>query len=554
MNYLWAVPRLLVNAFLAFLLICSCGRKEQDHGSRSVFRYNESSGISSLDPAFASNQANIWACSQLFNGLVQLDDSLLPRPCIARSWAISSDGKTYTFHLRTGVRFHAHPAIKPGRTVRAADFLYSFERICAEATASPGAWVFQPVQRDSSGKVIGFSAPDDSTLIIQLSTPFPPMLGLLASPYCSVVPREVIDAIGKDFRKHPVGTGPFVFRFWEERNALVMHKNTGYFERDGLGNPLPYLDAIQISFISDKQSAFFEFLKGKLDFFSGLDASYKDDLLTGRGELRPKYRGKFKLETSPYLNTEYLGILIDSGSPLMKGSPLRNLKIRQAINLGFDKGKMVRFLRNGMAIPGTSGFVPPGMPGFTQQPVRGYGYDPQHAKRLLAEAGYPDGKGLPEITLSTTSSYLDLCEYMQGELSNLGIRLRIDVNQASQHRQMVARQQLAFFRASWIADYADPENYLALFRSQNKAPAGPNTTHFSNRRFDQLYDQALATSDQQARNRLYVSMDSLMMLESPVIVLYYDKVLRLSQNSVTGLRINPMNMLNLKQVRISSQN
>jgi len=554
MNYLWPVSRLLPITFLAFIVISSCGRKDQTPDLRTVFRYNESSGISSLDPAFASNQANIWACTQLFNGLVQLDDSLFPKPCIARSWTISSDGKTYTFKLDTGVRFHPHSALKAGRTVHAGDFVYSFERICSESTASPGAWVFQPVLRDTGGKVIGFSAPNDSTFIIQLSTPFPPMLGLLASPYCSVVPREVIDAIGKDFRKQPIGTGPFVFRFWEERNALVMHKNPGYFERDASGIPLPYLDAIQVSFINDKQSAFFEFLKGKLDFFSGLDASYKDDLLNGRGELRPKYRGKFNLETSPYLNTEYLGILIDNASSLMRDSPLRNLKIRQAINMGFDKGKMVRFLRNGMAIPGTSGFVPPGMPGFMQQPVSGYGYDPERAKQLLAEAGYPDGKGLPEITLSTTSSYLDLCEYMQGELSNLGIRMRIDVNQASQHRQMVARQQLAFFRASWIADYADPENYLALFRSQNKAPAGPNTTHFSNPRFDELYEQALTTTDQQARNKLYVSMDSLVMIESPVVVLYYDKVLRLSQNRVNGLRINPMNMLNLKQVRISSEN
>ncbi|MFM9008817.1 MAG: ABC transporter substrate-binding protein, partial [Bacteroidota bacterium] len=132
------MPRLLLFVFPAFLAICSCGKKEQNPDSRSVFRYNESSGISSLDPAFASNQANIWACSQLFNGLVQLDDSLLPRPCIASSWKISADGRTYTFRLNSGVRFHPHPALKPGRTVNAGDFVYSFERICSEASASPG--------------------------------------------------------------------------------------------------------------------------------------------------------------------------------------------------------------------------------------------------------------------------------------------------------------------------------------------------------------------------------------------------------------------------------
>jgi peptide/nickel transport system substrate-binding protein len=380
------------------------------------------------------------------------------------------------------------------------------------------------------------------------------MLGLLASPYCSVVPQEVIEKLGRDFRKHPVGTGPFTFHFWEERNSLVLHKFAGYFEKDNSNRPLPYVDAIQVSFISDKQSAFFEFLKGKLDFFSGLDASYKDDLLTGRGELRPKYKGKFNLQTSPYLNTEYLGFLIDSSLALTQSSSLMNVKIRQAISLGFDRGKMIRFLRNGMAIPGTAGIVPPGMPGFSSLPVNGYGYDPVRARQLLAEAGYPEGKGLPEITLSTTGSYLDLCEYIQGELAHLGIRIRIEVNQAGQHRQMVARQQLAFFRASWIADYADPENYLSLFRSQNHAPKGPNTTHFSNARFDALYEQALNTCDVQARNLLYISMDSLLMSEPPVVILYYDKAIRLTQNRITGLGINPMNMLNLKTVQIRKDN
>lgn len=537
---------------IAVLFLGGCKESDQaGNNGKTVFRYNEPAGITSLDPAFASNQANIWACNQLFNGLVQLDETLTPQPCLARSWDISSDLKTYTFHLRTGVLFHPHPSIREGRTVKAADFVFSFQRICDEKTASPGAWVFQAVRKGKDGKANGFEAPDDSTFVLHLENPFPPMLGLLGAAYCAVVPGEALMIMGNDFRKNPVGTGPFLFHEWVDRTALVLHKNPAYFEHDSTGNPLPYLDAIMVSFINDKQSAFLEFLKGKLDFISGLDAGYKDDLLTNNGSLRPKYHGRFRMETGPYLNTEYLGIVADTNLSVLQQSPLRDIRIRKAINHGFDRKKMIRFLRNGMATAGTGGIVPPGIPGFENIPVKGYDFDPKYAARLLTEAGYPNGKGLPEITMSTTHSYQDLCEYIQGQLGNLGINIRLEINQAAQHRQMVAKQQLAFFRGSWIADYADAENYLSLFRSVNKAPVGPNYTHYSNTEFDRLYDQSMQTSDASLRNQIYIEMDSLMMTSSPVIVLYYDKVLRLIGNNVSGLKINSMNLLTLKDVKVT---
>lgn len=533
-------------------LLFSCNTVQKEKDDRSVFRYNEASGITSLDPAYASNQANIWACNQLFNGLVQLDRHLVPKPCIAKSWEISNDGLQYVFHLRSDVRFHTHPAIAAGRSVRAADFVYSFLRICDEKTASPGSWIFQSIQSDENGRITGIQAPNDSTLVIRLRHAFPPLLGLLASTYCSVVPQEVIRATGKDFRKTPIGTGPFIFHAWEERTALVFHRNPKYFESDSVGRPLPYLDALMISFISDKQSAFLAFLQGKIDFISGLDAGYKDDLLTTNGTLRPKYRGRFNMETAPYLNTEYLGILADSSIESMKGSPLNDLRIRQAINYGFDRNEMIRYLRNGMATPGVHGMLPPGIPGYDCNKVKGYGYDPELASALLQEAGYPGGKGLPEITMSTTNSYQDLCEYIQGQLARLGIRIRLEVNQAGQHRQMVAKQQLQFFRGSWIADYADGENYLVLFKSGNKAPAGPNYTHFSDSEFDRLYDESMKQSGLSERVDLYSKMDSIVMSKSPVVVLYYDKIVRLTQKDIKGLEINPMNLLTLKTVSKST--
>lgn len=538
---------------LPLLLICwltiSCRQEERNTSEKTVFRYNESSGISSLDPAFSNDQAKIWACNHLYNGLVQLDDQLHPQPCIATHWEISKDGLEYTFHLRNDVHFHPDPLLNPERTVTAHDFVYSFSRILDEKTASPGSWIFQSIHRNENDQPDGFLAPNDSTFIIRLRFSFPPLLGLLGSTYASVIPKEVAEHYGKDFRKHPVGTGPFIFHAWYERTSLVLHRNPNYFEKDSDGKRLPYLDAIQISFINDKQTAFLEFLKGKLDFISGLDASFKDDLLTTNGKLKSKYTSKFRLETSPYLNTEYLGILNDTSLSIMKGNPLRDLRIRKAINYGFDRVKMIRYLRNGMATPGTGGMIPPGIPGFNDIMVKGYDYQPEKARKLLAEAGYPNGKGLPVITMSTSHAYQDLCEFMQGQLSEIGITINLEINQAAQHRQMVAKQQLAFFRGSWVGDYADGENYLALFNTANKAPAGPNYTHFSDNSFDRMYAEAMKETDDLKRAELYCKMDSLVMEHSPVIVLYYDKVLRLTHFSVEGLRINSMNLLQLKTVK-----
>jgi len=540
----------LVKLLILSLLFSACGSQTDKNEGKKVFRYNESSGITSLDPAFSSNQANIWACNHLFNGLVQLNDELMPQPCIAKKYSISEDGMTYTFHLQTNVAFHKDSLFRKTRFVVANDFVFSFSRIANEDLASPGAWIFNAVLKDENGKATGFKAINDSTFQITLAHTFPPFLGLLGSSYGAVVPWEVVKKYGKDFRNHPIGTGPFLFHKWYDRQALILHKNENYFEYDATGVRLPYLDAVMVSFISDKQSAFLEFLKGNLDFISGLDVSYKDDLLTPDGKLRAKYKGKIVMQTGPYLNTEYLGILADSTLPIMKDNPLNNLKIRQAINYGFDRKKMIKYLRNDMAYPGIYGMVPFGTPGFNDTTSVCYNYNPQKAQQLLKEAGYPNGNGLPTIVMSTTASYQDLCEYIQSELATLGIKIKLEVNQAAQHRQMVAKQQLTFFRGSWIADYGDAENYLSLFYSPNKSPIGPNYTHYSNAAYDKMYNESMSIANDSARWNVYRKMDQLMMQESPVIILYYDKVLRLTHNTIHSLTMNPMNVLKLKRVKI----
>ena len=212
-------------AFVLFILH-ACKDKKQDKQYK-IFKYNQDSDISSLDPAFARNQGNIWAINQLFNGLVDLDKSLKIVPSIAESWQISEDGKIYTFKIRRGVFFHDSEVFAEGqgREVTANDFVFSYNRIISRKTASPGAWIFNDKVlkvNDSTFSDTCFKALDNFTLRIHLQKSFPPFLQILTMPFACVVPKESIDKWGKEFRNHPVGTGPFKFKVWEEKSALIV--------------------------------------------------------------------------------------------------------------------------------------------------------------------------------------------------------------------------------------------------------------------------------------------------------------------------------------------
>lgn len=534
--------------FFFFVIVCislaSCSQREAEREG-TVFRYNESANITSLDPAFARDQAIIWGTNQIFNGLVQPDTLARIRPCIAHRWEISASGLIYTFYLRNDVFFHDDPSFprSKGRKVVAADFVYSLGRLTDPLVASPGAWVMNAIDPDTTTTAI--QAVDDTTLRIRLREPFPPLLSLLSMQYCSVVPHEAVEYYGASFRNHPVGTGPFRFKFWQEGVKLVLEKNPHYFETlDGTG--LPYLDAVAISFIPDKQTVFLNFLQGKFDFMSGIDAAYKDELLTAGGALQSKYKNRITLITQPYLNTEYLGFVVDSSKNEQRALLYRN--IRQAINLAFDRKKMIRYLRNNRGTPGIQGIIPKGLPAYDSLRIY-YDHDPHKASALLAEAGYPGGRGLPPVTLVSTPDYLDICRYIQHQVAELGINLNIEVSTPAAMKEMKAEAKLGFFRASWIADYPDAENYLSMFLSRNFCPQGPNYTHYSNDRFDRLYQQAMLTVDDDTRISLYREMEGIMMADAPVVVLYYDQVLRFTGKNITGLGSNPMNLLTLKYVR-----
>ncbi len=528
---------------LCLLFFSSC--KSHLHSDKKIFHYNESSGLASLDPAFAKNKQVMWAVHQLYNTLIEIDSSMQMKPSLAKHWTISEDNLVFTFILRDDVFFMDDACFNngKGRRLTAHDVEYSFKRIVDKSTASPGAWIFN----NRVDPVDGFKAIDDTSFQLKLIQPFQSILGILSMQYCSIIPKEAVEKYKTDFRRHPVGSGPFSFVAWEEGQALILKKNSNYFEKDAAGRRLPYLDGIKVSFYDSKATEFLEFQQYRLDFIDDIDPSFKDEILTKTGHLKLAWQDIIELHKHPYLNIEYLGILTDSENVLVKNSPLRLQKIRQAINYGFDRKKMMLYLRNSIGIAAESGFVPAGLPSFDPVAVQGYHYDVSKAKQLLTEAGYPDGRNLPPIKLLTIPIYGDLGTYIANELSQIGINVQVEVIQKSLLMEQTAKSQALFFRGSWIADYPDAENYLSVFYSKNPAP--PNYTRYKNAGFDLLYEKALSEKNDTARYKLYQQMDQLVINDAPVVPLWYDMAIHLVHPNIVNFYPNSLNLLELRQVK-----
>lgn len=533
-----------------FLLFCTglfvlfgCGiRKQTD---KKIFRYNEVSGIATLDPAFAKNQSVMWPIHQIYNTLVEVDEEMNIRPSLAKSWNFSDDKKQIDFIIRDDAYFHDDPAfsLQKGRKLVAKDIEYSLNRIIDKRTASPGAWIFN--ERVDSIKP--FEAINDTVFRIKLLKPFHPILGILSMQYCSIVAKEAVEHYGQFYRSHPVGTGPFAFVAWDEGQALILKKNPHYFEVDSIGERLPYLDGIKVSFYDSRATEFLEFQQARLDFLNDVDPSFKDEILTKTGNLKKEWQGQLQLNKHPYLNIEYLGILVDSTNPLVKNSPLKIKKIRQAINYAIDRKKMILYLRNSIGTAAESGFIPQGLPSFDKEKVVGYPYNLQIAKSLLLEAGIQKSSDLPTIKLLTIPNYANLGSYIANELLQAGIPVQVEVVQKSLLLEQTSKSEALFFRGSWIADYPDAENFLSVFYGDNPAP--PNYTRYKNKAFDNLYNQAINETVDSVRYTLYQKMDQMILNDAVVIPLWYDMVLHLVHNDIKGFKPNSLNMLELRRVK-----
>ncbi len=555
---------LTVGLTISSCLVISCGGRVPSPAERSdTFCYNEPDGIASLDPAVASYRSAMWAGSHLFNGLVELDSALSIAPSLARSWSVDPRGLEWTFSLRTDVWFHRDPCFGSTQTrrVTAADVKYSIERICDAATKSTGLWAFRTVidgadafhqrtRRGQSGGISGITVVNDSVVTIRLTKPFAPFLAVLTMPYAWIVPYEAVRAYGANFGRHPVGTGPFKFHAWTQDIELLLERNTQYFKTDERGERLPYLERVRISFLRDPKIEFLEFTRGRLDMVTGIDGSFAPTIVDATGALRPPY-DTLVLRRAPAQSIEYYGMLLDTTLPAAQASPYSQRRLlRQALNLAIDRHRIVTYVLHGRGMPASHGVLPPSMPGFSSA-TRGYTYDPDSARRLLALAGYPNGNGLPPVILQLGNSERTaaVAEAVQEMWRSIGIPVELRMVDFPQHLSMVRAGELALWRTSWLGDYPDPENFLALFITATTAPGGPNTTRIARRDLDSLYAAALdPTRSFEERASLYHRMEEIIVAEAPWVFLYHDLVVRLTQRTVNGLSVDGADRLLLERV------
>lgn len=476
----------------------------------------------SLDPVHITDTVSHAVASELFDGLVAFDRELKIRPAIARRWTVSRDGRTYTFHLRPGVRFHN------GRVVTAEDFHYSFERLLHPETRSERTWILEKLQgaREFMGGkrsgVAGIKVLGPHRLQLTLERPFAPFLALLAYPAASVVPREAVERWGRQFSTHPMGTGPFRFSTWRHDDRVELEANPDYFQG------APYLDRIVYRVIPDEMTRFQEFKAGNLDHTdipTGLFRVIQND---------PSIRSM--LVSHPSLGINALQFNLER--PPFRG----NRKVRQAFNYIVDKEAIAKVILEGRVVPARS-VLPPGMLGHNPD-LRGYPYNKEKARRLLAEAGYEGGRGFPPLTLHYNPGLVNrkIAEFVQGALRKIGVAVQLRELDWPAYLNLVDGGQAQFFRLGWLADYPDPENFLTvLFHSRNIGSKG-NLSRYANPTVDRLLDRADQSMDPTARAHLYQEAEKIIVADAPWIFLHYYSTDVLIQPWVRDLReqISPM--------------
>ncbi len=485
----------IIVVFILALMASGCGAPHED-GPRA-FRFRLASDPPSLDPIHTTDTSSATIVFRIFEGLIEQDPVTLDIvPALAERWEISPDGLTYTFHLKRGVKFHN------GREMTAEDFRYSFERCLTPENVSERSWALAPIEGaaemlEGKAKTLsGMETPDDYTVVLRLEKPFAPFLSYLAMEAARVVAREGVG--GRRFI--PVGTGPFRFVDW---NHDIRVRVDAFADYHGEKAGIPRVD---FEIVPDLGVALMKIVVGELDLVN--------ETPPGQFEVIKKKYGKF-VRTWPYLRIEYLGFNITR--PPFKDNP----RLRQALSWAVDRQGIVDTMHEGAGMPATT-ILPPGIKGRNDD-VAGYGYDLDRAAELLAEAGYPGGKGLPPLTLwyNMNEMHQQIAQYVQSTFRKIGVNIQLKSLDWPAYLKACDNFEPDLFRMGWVADIPDADNFLYILLNTAQTGAPGNYSGYSNPEFDRLTSEARAEPDENRRVELYREAERIAVEDACWIMLLY---------------------------------
>ncbi|MEA9357231.1 ABC transporter substrate-binding protein [Bacteriovorax sp. PP10] len=541
---------------LSFLSACS---KHQD-SKEKVLTVIAASDIKGFDPIMSSDVGSAAQIAKIYEGLLSYHWLKIPYeliPNLAEEMpVISADGMTYTFKIKKGVHFQddiAFPNGK-GREMEAADFVYSIKRLADTKNQATGWWILdgkikglnewrnkyqtQP-SANYDEEVAGIKAIDKYTLQFQLSKPFPQFLYSLAMPYTFVVPKEAVTKYGPEFINHPVGTGPYVLPVFDQGKRVVFTKNPTFREKfypseaspeykhflGDAGKKLPLIDKIIVNVMVESQPAWLKFNKGEIDYLNIPKDNFSSTIVGNKLSQEMLDKG-MSLTIMPSLDVYYIGFNFDY-------KIFQNVNLRRAMSLAYDVKTANRLFYNDTGFPAQS-VAPPGLAGNVPSFKNEWkGPNIELAKKTLALAGYPEGKGLPEITLDTMSSTTarQKAEFFQAQMEKIGIKIKVVMNLNPELQAKIKKRAVQMIDYGWIGDYPDTENFLQIFYGPNSAP-GANSANYNNPQFNKDFEVAVKMQHSPKRTELYEKLNQYLANEAVAIFTVHTQSYMLQQKWV----------------------
>ena len=533
---------------LSGLLMLTIGcSKERNFDERELHLITPEK-FAGYDPIQASDLYSGNEVGKVYEGLFEFHPFKRPyelMPNLAEALpAVSADGLTYTFKIRKGVLFHDSPAFANniGRELKIDDVIFSIKRLADPKLQAKGWWLLDdkivglnewkdknaPLEATNYAEEIeGLKKVDDYSFQIILKKPYPQFLYALAMPYTYIVAREAVEKFGKEFLNHPVGTGAFILPVFDQTNRIVYNRNPKFREKlfpsegeegdDKLGlladagKKLPLVDKIIVDIQVEAQPKWLSFQKAKADLLE-LPKDNFDQAVVGGKELNAEMKSKgIRLVANPMLDVTFIAFNFEDPT-------FKNKKLRQAMSLAYDRDEANKLFYNGSSVEAQS-VIPPGLAGYRKEFKNPFTkFDLEQAKKLLAEAGFPGGKGLPPITVQTRNETVarQILEHFAKCMDKIGVKIKVGMNTWPELVNKVTKKQHQMYTMAWGADYPDAENFLGLLYCPNQSP-GSNGANYCNPEFDALYKVATIMQDSSERTAMYEKMNEMVAQEVPWI-------------------------------------